>query len=181
MSRTTKPLLTILDFTLLEFSVQRHELYRAGEALQASVRSTYRIGRIDESPERFGIFLTLEYFASKESENIPYDLTIGLSGDFASFARLDADAVPETMVVNALAMLYGVARGIVGQTTAKAAHGSFTLPAITFYDLVADSLQNDRPGVISDDEYNRRREAERLQPNEIGSSSSTTAEKSADE
>ncbi|MHB0970964.1 MAG: hypothetical protein ACYC7A_20110 [Thermoanaerobaculia bacterium] len=95
----------------------------------------------DDSTGEFRAFLDLTFTAGTEESNVPYDVRIAVLAYFQTPIDMGPDRtkMPARVINNALMIIYGIARGIVGQATAANAHGQFVLPAMTFDRLIAES------------------------------------------
>lgn len=97
--------------------------------------------------------LTIEVNESQgHSAASPYYIFLAIRGFFSFNKREDPETTAKMISLNGLSMLYGVARGIVGQATASCPHGRFILPSVNFIELlkrkaseIADGEQPETP------------------------------------
>jgi preprotein translocase subunit SecB len=69
-------------------------------------------------------------------ENAPYSITLDIVG-YLSFAEGTSEDLMFRMIhANGASILYGIARGFVGQATGAAKYGQFVLPAVNFIELM---------------------------------------------
>ncbi len=135
--------------------------YEAKEPPVADIETTFAIARTEQDPQRFSILFQCDVPGKSKKPNVPYRCTIALSGDFRSMRKLKPTAIPAGVVNNALTILYGVARGIVGQATAAAPAGKFVLPAVTFDSLVLAATKDPDTTVVLDEWLQAVLEAEK--------------------
>jgi len=73
---------------------------------------------------------------SAVARGLPYEYRLQMYGIF-SFESGTADDTQERLVhVSGPAMLYGIARGVLAQSTALGPHGRYLLPSINFVNLL---------------------------------------------
>ena len=72
--------------------------------------------------------------------NEPYALQVSAVGLFRFAAGTDDDLIARMVHLNAPAMLYGLVRGYVAQTTANAENGTYLLPVFNFVQLRKSKL-----------------------------------------
>jgi preprotein translocase subunit SecB len=138
------PLINVNNFLLHSVSLSPNDNFRPADAVKCQVETGFRADRDPTHDRRFGIRLSLRYHADRMTDaNLPYHLRIMLEGYFECPFAFEGQ-VPKTVILNSLMILYGIARGIVGQTTASAVNGRFVLPSLAFDDLVnrAESSPN---------------------------------------
>ena len=149
---TSTPLLSVLDYQPVDFSFVPNEKFRPNEPLHAQIHTSFNVHQYEDDPRRFAILLQCRLFQSADDENISYTVNFTLLGEFFSTAQLSNAGVPARVVNNAIVILYGIARGIVGQATAGGVHGRFVLPAIVFSELVEQSaLRSAETKVLPDE------------------------------
>lgn len=148
--RITNVPVNIFNYTIRELTVRPHPGYRDDADLSAQVQTTGSVSRSNENKQLFQVTLLARFFSGNPDENLPYDVTIAIDGEFVSFVNIPSDAIPARWFHTALAMIYGIARGVVGQTTAAGLNGKFVLPAVLLNDLVSTATNDPNSGVISD-------------------------------
>lgn len=105
----------------------------------------------DESAEHsFRVALRVRLHADglARPANLPYFVTINLQGAFDTPVRIAPTAIPASLVLNALMILYGVARGIVGDATNNFAHGRVVLPSVSFDSIVEKASRDSSTPVV---------------------------------
>lgn len=80
--------------------------------------------------------------------NLPYFVTIHLQGLFETPLQVAPTAIPAPLVQNALTVLYGTARGIVGQVTSNFGDGAIVMPAVTFNAIVERASRDPATPVV---------------------------------
>jgi preprotein translocase subunit SecB len=97
----------------------------------------YRKG--DDDP-RFLVRLSME-FGDAVDLKLPYHIRLSLFAAFDASKDSNQTTIEQLVATNAAPILYGIARGIVGQATAQAIHGRYVLPTVNFIDLVKAKAQ----------------------------------------
>jgi preprotein translocase subunit SecB len=130
------PLINVNEFLLHSVSLSPNDKFRPEDAVKCQVETGFRADRDPTHDRRFGIRLSLRYHGDRMTDaNLPYHVRIMLEGYFECPLAFEGQ-VPKNVILNALMILYGIARGIIGQTTASAVNGKFVLPSLAFDDLV---------------------------------------------
>ena len=96
-----------------------------------------------EESERHLVKITVSAGRAKVQKGIPYQFRIQLSGVFSIDSQLEDETKGLYLFHNAPAMLYGIARGIIGEVTASGRHERYILPSINFVEL--NKRQRRRP------------------------------------
>nr|MDP9360952.1 protein-export chaperone SecB [Acidobacteriota bacterium] len=71
---------------------------------------------------------------------VPYSINLDIVGYFLFAAGTSEDLMFRMIYANGASILYGVARGFVGQATGAAKYGQFVLPAVNFVELMRKRL-----------------------------------------
>jgi preprotein translocase subunit SecB len=71
----------------------------------------------------------------------PYRLRLKLSDVFSFRPNTPADRQERMITVNGPAILYGVARGIVAETTGAGRHGKYVLPSVDLLPMAMRRLE----------------------------------------
>lgn len=141
---TPIPQLTLQRFTLDGLSFEAND-----EFTQAAKKTTVGMGfvasRHDTNSKLFRLQLRLAVRQADNDEPQPYELSMTISGFFESADEMEGKYVPQSKAENGLAILYGLARGLVANSTGSSPHGTFLLPTITF----AGAAANAKPVHIS--------------------------------
>jgi len=69
-------------------------------------------------------------------ENSPYGIRLDIVGYFLFAPDTTEEVMTRMINLNGASILYGVARGFVGQATGAGKNGQFVLPAVNFIDLL---------------------------------------------
>src|SRR5438045_7375498 len=122
------PLINVNEYLLHSLTFLPREDYKPEEPVKCQVETGFRADRDPSHDRRFGIRLSLRYHSEHMAEaNLPYGLTIVVEGYF-EYPFAFEGPVPKNLILNALMILYGIARGVVAQLTAAAVNGKFVLP-----------------------------------------------------
>lgn len=148
----SRPLLDFLDYHVSRIQVEPETSFNEELPGRAQIQTSFAVARDPEQAQRFRLTLSLKTFKGAEDENLPYVVELTVVGDFRSAIVIPSEGVPGQVVTNALALLYGVARGIVGQLTADGANNRFTLPTVSFALLVNTAIGKTGSHVIADGE-----------------------------
>lgn len=73
--------------------------------------------------------------ATKKPALEPYAVKIKIVGFFTFKGEITNDQREKMLKLNGATILYGVARGIIAQTTGGGFHGKYILPAVNFVDM----------------------------------------------
>lgn len=145
-----QPLLNFLDYKPARLKIEPVVAYRPDQRQEAQIETTFSVARADADPQRFGLVLSCRFYTATDDQNLPYETEFALLGEFWSLQELREGAIPARVANNALMLLYGVARGIVGQATAGGVHGRFVLPTVVFDELVDRATSDPNSGVAAD-------------------------------
>ena len=148
---STRPLLNILDYQPQLLAIIPTAEYRADVPQTAQITTTFNVARHQSENQRFALGMSCRFFADAAEHNLPYTTQIVLSGEFYSLLKLQPNRLPMRVANNALMILYGIARGIVGQATAGGVNGRFVLPSVAFDELVMEATRNPTSGVVLDE------------------------------
>ncbi len=150
------PILNFLDYEIRRLNIRARDDFEAVRPQKAQIQSGFTVARSPEEPQRFRLTLMCRIFRddpaekSVDDQNLAYDLDLEIHGEFWSVLQISPDTLPATLALNALMILYGVARGVVGQATGGGANGRMILPTVLLDDLVGRSTENPNSGVAPD-------------------------------
>jgi preprotein translocase subunit SecB len=96
--------------------------------------------RKDEADTRFLVKFSVEI--GEGDTRLPYHIRLLLYASFDASNDANQTLIDQLVAANAAPILYGIARGIVGQTTAQAIHGRFVLPTVNFIELMNEKVQD---------------------------------------
>lgn len=128
--------LNIEEYFVDELIVRTNTAYAPGKKPIDDVDVAFHVRRKGQEP-LFMISMAIELNKAKKSfAASPYYVAVKLSGFFSFQEGTDEDTIQNMLGLNALAILYGVARGVVGQATASGIFGKCVLPSVNFVELV---------------------------------------------
>ena len=105
--------------------------------MRGQVKIQFDIKQRKGNDTAYMIPLTIEVNESQDHPaSSPYYVFVAIRGFFSFNKREDPETTAKMISLNGLSMLYGVARGIVGQATAACPHGKFILPSMNFVELL---------------------------------------------
>lgn len=132
-----KALLQLDDYWVDKLSIEA-----TGGAVEAPIFSADGLPRVtfgvyaSEASENYRVDMQVLVGKAAAARGFPYRMRLRLSGIF-SFAPATPPNVRERMInVNGPAILYGVARGVVGEATATGPRGKYVLPSINFIEML---------------------------------------------
>jgi preprotein translocase subunit SecB len=137
-------LLDINEYFVREIIIKENPKYKPKEVYEGEVKVSFNITRKDSSL-LFKIDMGIQAGSSKKMvETDPYYTSLKLTGLFSFFKETEENTIAKMINLNGLSILYGVARGVVAQTTANCIHGKFILPSINFVELLKRKLAKER-------------------------------------
>lgn len=92
----------------------------------------------DGDDPRWAVTLSLRH-EPVEGKNIPYRLVIELVGLVSTVMKKIDEGVNHAVEVNGPSMLFGAAREILREATARGPHGSIIIPSASFFTVPPDS------------------------------------------
>ena len=103
-----------------------------------------------EGEHEFSVRLVVRFHDEDDIEapNLPYVAEIAVIGYFSSGIKIGKDAIPAPLAVNALNIIYGVMRGVLGQITSTFHYGAFVAPAIVFDQLVDRASRTEGTAIV---------------------------------
>lgn len=127
------PLLNLQGSNLLEISVRTNLDFIQSVDPRTTVGYAFTASRHVSDSRLFRLELRLRIVPEDNlAKGNPYWIELAIDGYFRSNREIADKEVPAPIIENALAILYGVARGIVSTITGNGAHGKYLLPTITF-------------------------------------------------
>lgn len=100
----------------------------------------FEIRRKDKEP-RFLVSMFIKLSNVGSSGKNAYDITLKIHGFFSFKPGVDKETMGRMITFNGLAILYGVARGVVAQMTANGPQGKYILPAVDFVSLIKSRFE----------------------------------------
>lgn len=133
------PQLDLKTYTVQALSFEARNDFNPEHDLLSQVELGYSVEPHPEGAPEFAAFLSIRLGTEQlEKPNLPYDVSIRIAGVFQAARELRPLETESELVVNALTILYGVARGHVAQSTGVGMYGKLVLPAVSFADLVEE-------------------------------------------
>lgn len=129
-------LLDIEEYFVEEIRVKASPDYSGGSDHEGTVSVSFNINRKGTEPF-FMIPMVINVNKTKKAfETAPYQIVLKITGFFSFKEGTDEETIKKMISLNAPAMLYSIARGIVSQATAQSIHGKFILPTVNFVELL---------------------------------------------
>ncbi|HUP61399.1 MAG TPA: protein-export chaperone SecB [Thermoanaerobaculia bacterium] len=135
--------LDIEGYYVLTFHFGTNDSYVDEKDSTGEVAVDFAVFPHPEDSLRFQIAMSIN-IEHAEDRNEPYSLELELYGFFRFKPDTSKDIVNKMLFSNAAPILYGIARGYVGQATATAMHGPLMLPSYNFVALAARKLAKER-------------------------------------
>lgn len=137
------PLINISDYTVDHVTFEPLPDYTEAEPVACSISVSFRAERQPENNQFFRV-LALFKFDTADMEpdavpkpNAPCKAAIAITGYFVTAVALpDGEMFPAVVVSNAMQIIYGVARGVIGSVTASLASGKLVIPTVQFEEMV---------------------------------------------
>lgn len=133
-----QPPLDIQVYHIEELAFRALQEYDSEQDSSSVIEVDFDIDRDEEDPNAFRIVMRIKLAENgyTAEENPPYMISLVIVGYF-SFAKGTAEDIMQRMInLNGTSILYGIARGLVGQATGASKHGQFVLPAVNFVALI---------------------------------------------
>jgi len=146
-----QPLLDIEDYWIESLELRALDAYDPAQPLVGSVGFSLRYVHVDD-PSICTLHMELKVNTppavsqADDDLNAPYYVHLVIAGQFRFADDIPDELKNRMLVTNAPAMLYGVARGLLGQATSSARHGRMVLPSMNFVELAKTALERDRSG-----------------------------------
>jgi len=144
------PMINITDYSVDVLTLEPTPSYEPDLPVICNVNVAFSIERQQENNQFFRVRAMFK-FEPTESEdlptNLPYKAAIAATGYFVTPIPLPVgDNISAAIATNALLILYGTCRGIVGTATASGERGKLVIPTVAFDDIVRKA-----PNVIFDE------------------------------
>ena len=146
------PSLRLLRYEVTEVALRAVETFDIEKKSDGTLNFTLGTARSAMTQQAFKVALEMS-FPAAENRNVPYDVRFTVTGHFISNVWLSPSGLPAFIVTNALTILYGVARGLIGQISATSTNGLFVLPTVLFSSSVSEAAAESNSSIISDDAY----------------------------
>lgn len=131
----SQPVLDLYDYVVDQLSVNNNPSFDEEQPVDAELKIVPSVAQHKDDPLMFRVGLDLRTRSSAR-RNTPYTIGLRIFGFFSFAASLTEEDRQRMLGTNALPILYGVARGIVGQVTAQGPSGKFILPTVNFLEIL---------------------------------------------
>lgn len=129
--------LNLGDYYLDEFSFDANREHVPSQTRCGTLDLDFDINRNADNPLDFMISMTVDINSLKEDfEKCDYCIHLKLTGFFSFADGTSEDTISRMIAPSGLAMLYGVARGVVADATAISWHGKFVLPSMNLIEVI---------------------------------------------
>lgn len=121
----------IRDYQIENLSIAPRDRFDRDPPIVCQIAVRFAVAGHPENENAFKVELHIHIHADRgQPANLPYEISLVLHGFFETPSTVAPDAIPAPLVLNALIILYGVARGYIGAVTASHLHGLFVIPSI---------------------------------------------------
>jgi len=136
------PRLEIDNYYVEELFIKSNPSYDYGAAQPAAVEPSidFDFYRKDEADTQFLVKISIEL--GEGDYQLPYHVRVLLFASFDAANDANHTVIEQLVATNAAPILYGIARGIVGQATGQAIHGRFVLPTVNFIELMNEKVRS---------------------------------------
>lgn len=143
----TPPPLDVQLYHVLELHFAAREEYAADQISSAGINVDFDVQRSDSNPHEFRITMTIGLAEGDYApeDNPPYTISLRIVGYFIFVAGTEETKMQRMIHLNGSSILYGIARGLIGQATGASIHGQFVLPAVNFVSLVQSRADQRAP------------------------------------
>lgn len=137
-------LLDINDYFVDELSVRTNHDFSKKDQSSGEIKVDFDIKRNNTSPLEFMIPMTIAVNNNESSFAVAeYQISLKITGFFGFAEGADEETVNRMIGPSGLAILYGVARGVVAQATGNCWHGKFILPSMNFVEMLRDKASSE--------------------------------------
>jgi preprotein translocase subunit SecB len=136
------PPLDIRQYEVETFAFHAHSDFDPNRESSGALDVNFSVTQNSDDEREFRIEMKVRLAENgyRPSENAPYSITLDIVGYFLFAAGTSEELMFRMIHANGASILYGVARGFVGQATGAAKYGQFVLPAVNFIDLMKRRL-----------------------------------------
>ena len=129
--------LNIKEYFVDEISIKTNSEFQKKNLTSGSVKVDFDIRRNPSNTLEFMISLTI-LLNDEEADfcEAEYCILLKLTGFFVFAAGTTEETINRMIGPNGLSILYGIARGIVAQSTGNCWHGKFILPSLNFMEIL---------------------------------------------
>ena len=139
-------LLNIDEYFVEDIHVKTNPAYRESdqESEAGQIKASIEVRRRGPEPE-FMISMTVEVNKEKQAFLASrYYVLVSIAGYFSFAPNVDETTIERMIGLNAPSILYGIARGVVAQTTGNCRYGKFILPTVNFVELTKKETSEKR-------------------------------------
>ena len=126
----------LLDYHVTSISVEACASFKRDKPMDldpADLSVSAQTKLLDDGDEpRWAVSLALRHEPT-EGKNVPYRLSIDMVGLVTAVAKKADDAINHAVEVNGPSMLFGAAREILRDATARGPHGPIIIPSASFF------------------------------------------------
>lgn len=139
---TSPPLLDIQAYHVAEFVFRALSEYDHERPTSSAIGVNFTIDQHEEDPLEFRIEMRLQVAETGYSADInaPYSISLTIVGYFTFAEGTENDVMQRMIHLNGLSILYGIARGFVGQATGAGRYAQYVLPTVNFISLLQERL-----------------------------------------
>lgn len=152
---TTSPLppppLDVQAYHIHELTFRALSEYDPEQVSAGGLDVDFDVQRNENAPNDYRIILRVKLAQDgyTPDENPPYSLSLTIVGYFTFAPDTPEDIMGKMINLNGTSILYGIARGLVGQATGAGVHGQFVLPAVNFVALVNERARMQQAAVAA--------------------------------
>jgi preprotein translocase subunit SecB len=133
---TTHVPLEVESYYVREWHLTTNSEYDYGRPAVGELDVDYGVFDHPDDSSRFQVVMSVSVSLDEQrANNEPYAMSLQLNGFFRFKENIDSDAKVGMVFSNAVPILYGIARGAVGQLTAISFNGPVMLPPFNFVEL----------------------------------------------
>ncbi len=132
------------DYFISDLIIKANPAFDPKLKEQVDIPLSVRLEVKDKKNDPKYFLVQLEYTVGNQKNNVAgcrYYIRIYIAGFFQIVSNIEQKKFYELKNLNAPAILYGTARGIIAQNTASAQHGKFILPPINFVEILNHKKQ----------------------------------------
>lgn len=153
------PSLDVQAYHVHELWLRALEDYEPERPSRGGISVDFDVQQSEADQSRYRIIMRINLAEGGYSpeENPPYALRIVIFGYFAFDEGTSEEVMLRMINFNGLSILYGIARGLMGQATGSSVHGQFLLPAVNFVGLLEKKAESEKAQAALTDKMERPR------------------------
>src|SRR4051812_44740071 len=131
------PPLDVHAYHVEELVFRAHSDYKPDQQSSGPIDVEFQVQKDEVTPRVYRIDMRIQLAAGgyTAEENTPYAVDLKMVGYLTFAAATSQDVMNRMIFINGPAILFGIARGIVGQATGASKHGQFVLPTVNFVEM----------------------------------------------